>query len=119
MAVKTCPTVARTSPPVSSSGFTEGKLASSGASLTTIAMTIGQQAVDDLAAGVSEKCCRDDGSHLRFGETIFRADGAVRDREVVPAHVKRRVKQADEGPVHAAASAETWWMRNGVDHAKG
>ena len=51
-------------------------------------------------------------AHLRFAETELAADRAVREREIVAAHVERRVEQADEGPVQPAARAKAGRMRN-------
>ena len=84
------------------------------------AEAVGEQAVDDLPAGIGEERGRDDRAHLRFAETELLADRAVRDREIVAAHVERGVEQADEDPVQAAPRAKTWRMRAefGVKHER-
>ena len=84
------------------------------------AEAIREQAIYDQAAGIREKRGRDDRSHLRFRKTELRADRLVAQGEVVTAHVKRRVEQADEDPIHAAAAAKTGEMRigSGRGHTK-
>ena len=77
------------------------------------AETIGQEAVDDQAAGIREERGGDDRSHLRSRKTELRTDGVVAQGEVVAAEIKRGVEQAEKGPVQAAAGAEAGRMRNG------
>src|SRR5437763_643780 len=50
-----------------------------------------QQSINDLPARIGEQCRGDDIAHLGAGEPELFADRLVGNREVVPAHVERRV----------------------------
>src|SRR5207249_7932866 len=56
---------------------------------------VGDQAVDDLAAGVSELVDGDDDADVALGEAELVADGLVGDREVVAAHVVGGVRSEE------------------------
>src|SRR4030095_15900511 len=60
------------------------------------AETIGQQAVNDLTTRIGEQGGRDDCAHVRLAEAELFADRTIRDREIVAAHVERRVEQSDK-----------------------
>ena len=78
------------------------------------AETIGEQAVDDLAARIGEQRGRDDRAHVCLAESELFADRTIRDRKIVAAHVERRVEQADESPVQTTARAEAGRMMDRV-----
>ncbi len=76
------------------------------------------QAVNDLAAGISEQRGRDDRADVRLAETELLRDRAVRDREVIPAEIERGVKQPDKSPVQTAARTKAGRVLQGrVGHA--
>src|SRR5207249_2337997 len=76
------------------------------------AETICEKAIYDQTAGIGEQGSCDDVAHLRFAEPEFAADCAIRERQIITAHVKRRVKQANEGPIQSAAWAKSRRMRS-------
>src|SRR5207245_6514956 len=75
------------------------------------AETICEKAIYDQTAGIGEQGRCDDVAHLRFAEPEFAADCAIREREIITAHVERGVEQADQGPIQSAPWAKSRRMR--------
>src|SRR5262249_2233640 len=72
-----------------------------------------QQTVNDLAKSIGKKGCRDDLAHVRLGVMKFLANRFVGNRKIVPAHVERRVQEADKSPIQPSPTAKAkgvLWM---------
>ncbi len=70
------------------------------------AEAVGEQAIDDLAAGVGQGPTRQDRADVRPRESELVTYGLISKREVVTAHVEGGVQQTEKPPVQPAPRAK-------------
>ena len=76
------------------------------------AETICEKAIYNQTAGIRKQRRCDDVANLRFGEPEFATDCAIRERQIITAHVERGVKQANECPIQSPPWAKSRRMRS-------